>query len=77
MRFAGNIIRPTVTKIDHGAAARVEVALGIEDPNIDRIEITRGLAAGDTVITGTARGIQPGTKVRPAAAVEREAANRQ
>jgi hypothetical protein len=56
---------------------RVEVTLGIEDPNVDRVEITQGLAAGDTVITGSARGIQPGTKVRPAAAAERQAASRQ
>ncbi len=64
-------IRPTVTKVDKGTAVRVEVALGIEDPAIDRIEITEGLAVGDTVVIGAARGVQPGTKVRAAAPAER------
>jgi RND family efflux transporter MFP subunit len=64
-------IRPTVTKIDHGVATRVEVVLGIEDQATERVEITSGLAVGDTVVTGTARGMQPGTKVRPSASAER------
>lgn len=64
-------LRPTVTKLDRGVARRVEVALGIEDPTVDRVEVTTGLAVGDTVIIGAARGIQPGTKVRASAAAER------
>jgi RND family efflux transporter MFP subunit len=63
-------IRPTVTKVDKGTAIRVEVALGIEDPTIDRVEITTGLAVGDTIVIGAARGVQPGTKVRVAAPAE-------
>lgn len=66
-------LRPTVTRIEKGVARRVEVALGIEDPALDRVEITSGLAAGDTVITGAARGVVPGTRVRPTAAAERTA----
>jgi RND family efflux transporter MFP subunit len=69
-------IRPVVTTIKNGAAQPVEVSLGIEDPVLDRVEITSGVAAGDTVITGSARGIQKGTRVRPAAAAERDAASR-
>ena len=69
-------IRPVVTTIKNGTAQPVEVALGIEDPVLDRIEVIKGVAAGDTVITGSARGIQKGTKVRPAAAAERDAASR-
>ncbi len=69
-------IRPTVTTIKNGAADRIEVTVGIEDPLLDRVEITEGLAVGDTVITGAARGILKGTKVRPAAAAERDAASR-
>ncbi len=64
-------IRPTVTKIENGTAVRVEVALGIEDPAIDRIEVTEGLSVGDTVVVGPARAIQPGTRVRAAAPAER------
>ena len=67
-------LRPTVTRIEKGIARRVEVALGIEDPTVDRVEITTGLAIGDTVIIGAARGVLPGTKVRPTAAAERTAA---
>lgn len=67
-------LRPMVTRVENGIARRVEVALGIEDPTIDRVEITNGLAIGDTVITGAARGIAPGTKVRATAAAERTAA---
>lgn len=68
-------IRPMVTRIQGGVAQRVEVALGIEDVAIDRIEITSGLAVGDTVVIGSARGLQPGTRVRPAAPAERAGSN--
>jgi RND family efflux transporter MFP subunit len=64
-------IRPTVTRVKSGLAERVEVTVGIEDPTSDRVEITSGLAEGDTVIIGSARGIQPGTRVRPSAPAER------
>ena len=66
-------LRPAVTRIEGGVARRVEVALGIEDQAIDRVEITSGIAPGDTVVVGGARGIAPGTKVRPAATGERPA----
>jgi multidrug efflux pump subunit AcrA (membrane-fusion protein) len=60
-----------VTRVKSGLAERVEVTVGIEDPTSDRVEITSGLAEGDTVIIGSARGIQPGTRVRPSAPAER------
>lgn len=66
-------LRPMVTRIEKGVARRVEVSLGIEDPVQDRVEITSGLAVGDTVITGAARGVVPGTRVRATAAAERTA----
>ena len=68
-------IRPMVTRVQGGVAQRVEVALGIEDLTIDRIEVTTGIAAGDTVIIGSARGVQSGTRVRPSAAAERSGSN--
>ena len=68
-------IRPMVTRIQGGVARRVEVALGIEDLAIDRIEITNGIAIGDTVVIGSARGLQPGTRVRPSAPAERAGSN--
>ncbi len=64
-------IRPIVTRIVAGVAQRVEVTLGIEDQAREQIEIVEGIAAGDTVITGAARGIQPGTRVRASASAER------
>lgn len=64
-------LRPTVTRIERGVAKRIEIAIGIEDLSIDRIEVTSGLAAGDTVITGAARSMASGTKVRPTAGAER------
>ena len=66
-------IRPTVTRLRGGVVERVEVGVGIEDQAIDRVEITQGIAAGDTLIIGSARGILPGTKVRPGASAERAA----
>lgn len=67
-------VRPTVSRISGGAVSRVEVTLGLEDPALELVEITAGLAAGDTVITGAARGLEPGTRVRPTAAAERSSA---
>ena len=46
-----------------------------EDLTIDRVEITTGIALGDTLIIGSARGLQPGTRVRPSAAAERAGSN--
>ncbi|MEO8449147.1 MAG: efflux RND transporter periplasmic adaptor subunit [Gemmatimonadota bacterium] len=64
-------IRPTVTRLHSGVVERIEVGIGIEDLAIDRVEITEGVATGDTLIIGSARAIPPGTKVRPAASAER------
>lgn len=66
-------VRPTVDRIKGGQVEKVEVTLGVEDPSVDRVEITSGLAAGDSVLIGAARGLAPGTKIRPAAAAERPA----
>lgn len=66
-------IRPTVTRIAGGVAQRIEVTLGIEDQAREQIEVIEGIAAGDTVITGAARGIQPGTRVRASVSAERPA----
>lgn len=67
-------LRPAVTRIEGGVARRVEVAIGIEDEAIDRVEITSGIAVGDTVVIGGARGVAPGTRIRPAATGERPTA---
>ena len=60
-------VRPHVLRLRGGKVERVEVEVGLRDEESERIEITSGVAAGDTLLTGAARGITPGTPVRVAA----------
>ena len=46
---------------------------GIVDATDERIEITGGLALGDTVLVGAAQGITPGTPVRIGAVTDTRA----
>jgi len=57
-------VRPTVMRIRGGKVERVEVDLGIRDPQTEMFEVTAGLVPGDTVLLGTARGLSPGTPVK-------------
>lgn len=57
-------LRPTVIRLRNGKIEKVEVGLGIRDAAAEAVEITSGLAAGDTVLLGAARGISPGTPVK-------------
>jgi membrane fusion protein, multidrug efflux system len=43
------------------------VTLGIRDAAAETVEITAGLAPGDTLLLGAARGISPGTPVKVSA----------
>lgn len=61
---------PTVLRLKGGKAETVQVGIGIRDDANDRVEITAGLAAGDTVLLGAARAITPGTPVRVGPAPE-------
>lgn len=54
---------PTVTRITNGKAERVAVTLGLRQAETERVEITQGLAAGDIVITGSSKGVAPGTAI--------------
>jgi RND family efflux transporter MFP subunit len=56
--------RPMVTVIRGGRAQRVEVALGLIDDVAQRVEIARGVAAGERVVVGAAADIEPNTPVR-------------
>ena len=60
-------LRPSVIRLKNGKIEKVEVQLGIRDAAAETVEITAGLAAGDTVLLGAARGISPGTPVRVSA----------
>jgi RND family efflux transporter MFP subunit len=57
-------LRPAVVRLRNGKIEKVEVGLGIRDAAAETVEITSGLAAGDTVLLGAARGISPGTPVK-------------
>lgn len=58
---------PTVLRISDGRVERVAVTLGVRDETGERVEVLAGLLAGDTVLTGAARAVTPGTFVRVAA----------
>lgn len=62
---------PTVTRIKKGRAEKAAVSLGLEDSGTETVEITKGLAAGDTVLVGGAQGLTPNTVVRVRAVSDR------
>jgi RND family efflux transporter MFP subunit len=57
-------LRPTVVRLKGGKIEKVEVGLGIRDAAAETVEITNGVASGDTLLLGAARGISPGTPVK-------------
>lgn len=56
--------RPAVLKVHNGKVERVDVTLGMRDPNAETIEIASGVSVGDTLLVAAAQGITPGTPVR-------------
>ncbi len=58
---------PSVMRIKGGRVQKVDVITGLRDEGAERIEITTGLSAGDTLLLGAAQGITPGTAVRVSA----------
>lgn len=69
-------VRPMVVQLKGGRLKHAEVTTGLEDTVAEQVEITAGLAAGDTVVLGSARGIPEGTPARVQAIVERSTASR-
>ena len=55
---------PAVIRIRNGVAERVPVQLGITDRIKETVEVRQGLAPGDTILLGAARGITEGSRVR-------------
>jgi RND family efflux transporter MFP subunit len=53
----------TALRVHRARVVEVTVTLGLRDEEAERVEIVSGLAAGDTVLRGPARGIAPGTVV--------------
>lgn len=65
-------LRPFVVRIRSGKVERVEVELGVIDAAREQLEVRTGLAPGDTLLLGGARGLPPGSAVQVGNASERE-----
>lgn len=57
------VVTPYVMRLKNGKVERVDVQLGARDQAAEAFEIKSGLASGDTVLLGAARGISAGTSV--------------
>jgi RND family efflux transporter MFP subunit len=55
---------PVVRRIKEGRVVETPVQLGLQDEVAELVEIKSGLAAGDTVLLGSAESVAPGTRVR-------------
>ena len=58
-------IRPMAVRLKGGRVERVEVVLGLQDRASERVEVTSGIAAGDTLLVGGAAGLPSGTPATP------------
>lgn len=55
---------PWVTRLRDGKAERVVVELGPRQSDVELVEVTTGVAAGDVLVLGSAKGVSPGTPVK-------------
>lgn len=67
--------RPAVLVVREGKVRRIDVQLGLRDEQAQRVEIRRGVQAGEVVLVGAAQEIPPGTPVRLAPTVREQAEN--
>jgi membrane fusion protein (multidrug efflux system) len=65
-------LKPFVVRIRGGKVERVDVELGMIDAAREQMEVLNGLAGGDTLLLGGARGITPGAAVQVGNASEKE-----
>ncbi len=56
-------IAANVMRVKGGKVEKVDVQIGLRDDAAELLEVTSGLAGGDTVLLGAARGISAGTMV--------------
>lgn len=63
-------LKPYVMRIKSGVVQKSEVDLGIRDAATETVEVRGGLAAGDTILLGAARGISEKTPVKVSAATD-------
>ena len=57
-------ISPIVLRVKSGTVESVQVQIGLRDNAMERVEISAGIAAGDTLLANAAQGLAPGTRVR-------------
>lgn len=62
---------PSVMRIKQGKVERVPVQLGLRDEGAERIQITAGVQAGDTLLLGAAQGISSGTVIKVSAPTDK------
>ena len=55
---------PRVHKIKEGRVSVVPVTLGVRDEAAEQVELESGVAAGDTLLLGSAQGVTAGARVR-------------
>ena len=60
-------LHPFVMRIKNGVVEKAEVELGIRDAATETVEIKKGVAPGDTILLGAARGISEKTPVKVSA----------
>ena len=65
---------PFVVRLKGGKVERVSVTLGLRDEGAEALEVRSGLASGDTVLLGAARGISIGSLVTVSAPKDAPAA---
>lgn len=56
-------MRPYVVRLKGGKVERIDVELGVRDEAASAFEVRSGIASGDTVLLGAARGITLGSSV--------------
>lgn len=56
-------ITPFVVRVKGGKVEKVDVQIGLRDEGAEALEIRSGLASGDTVLLGAARGISIGSSI--------------
>jgi hypothetical protein len=66
-----------VMRLKGGKVERVEVTIGMRDEGAEMLEVKSGLAGGDTVLLGAARGITVGSSVAVSAPKDAPAAPRE
>jgi membrane fusion protein, multidrug efflux system len=55
---------PKVHLIKRGRVAESDVQLGVRDEAAELVELQAGVAAGDTVLLGSAQGVTPGSRIQ-------------